>query len=291
MARKSFRVGFVYAGAAALMIVAVPVAALAGPPQGVTQNIPSNSAVVFAEDFDHGDGQTPVNLTHYLGVDGAHYQADGAWLPSFGACNGWVANASSAQPVGDLGCLDWGGLDAGGTQQSAWWFVQRMATALGVAQGQPAVQTFANNAVSAITSGRAQPGDYQFQTSYNYATGVDVATAESGHHYFVSVYLAAVHCHGDPGDVGWTDPSENVYLMVDGTPVKAASGLDPCVADPTGTVVADGEHSVLVHVAQFTSAPVLVSSTASLGMALSGSTRSSVGNDLAFDLPQIIDVA
>jgi len=198
----------------------------------------------------------------YTGALGEWYTADADWLPAgtmAGAasrCNGWVVNNSEqAYPPSDATCNAGGGryVVLGGNYStniagpSAWGYLRRMAYAMGLAQGKPDAappgpdDAKLNNAVASLTNGAApnatQPNSTQLRLdSIPTPAGTPYQTVK-GNFYVASVMFAAVHCSVDmeiSGPVGglatgWSDPVENVNLLVDGLPV-----------DPSGNPILSG---------------------------------------------------
>ncbi|MFT7837113.1 hypothetical protein Q5530_13285 [Saccharothrix sp. BKS2] len=103
---------------AALTAVPLSVALTAVHPVTATAEpgVPQAPVVVFAEDFENGQGTTPALLTAYTGLPPVNqtYDADPAWLT---ACNGWLASlqqATTTPPGSSCGSGDWqGGPDHG----------------------------------------------------------------------------------------------------------------------------------------------------------------------------------
>ncbi|MCL2783573.1 MAG: hypothetical protein FWD80_06350, partial [Propionibacteriaceae bacterium] len=288
------RRGLVGVAVTGLILAAMPsMFATAAPPQGTpgAPGVAQNPTVVWAEPFEELDGKaaTPLPLDVHLATPTgpSPYSADNAWMPIAQACNGWVLNATDVTAPNDVGCKSPGGVNAQGTGMQAWWFLDRMATALGLAQGQTPAAALDNVVVSSETNGGTQTAGVQF-------VAPNEITATAGHYYTVSIYLAATHCAPAPAGRGtWYDPSETLYLIVNGQPVKLTEGFNPCTAaNHQSFTVKDpnGPNSVVVRTAQFQSAPLLVPTNASLGIELYNATAQAAGNDVAFDLPQITDV-
>ena len=310
------------AGSAALLLAATPTAFAAvtpvtGPnPPGPwvvgTTVTPGAGQVVWTEDFSNQDSSSTAlslagPLGNYTGASGEQYTAGTQWLPpaaanaSTGACNGWVLTSSTANPDPgngsvDAGCSRDGGLDAvgAGANHPAWWFLRRMVEALGTAQGlDPAT----NAAVSSESNSLTNISDtMQFQQPLNPTSAA--AQAIPGHYYIASIWLAAVHCPGDPNDPGganqWTAPIQTISLTIGGS---VANSLTPTtqVCD-SGNVIHQsapaGQTSgmVYVHVLRIVSTPILATSAGALGMTVEDMDANYRGNDLAFDTPTIIDV-
>jgi len=256
--------------------------------------------VVWTENFQTQDVSSGNAATSLAGFG---YSAGDTWQAGQGNCNGWVFNFNSASP-GD-GCDGGGGVDANGTAHTAMWYGQRMTTVLGMMQGMTGAPGTAddpatNSAVVSLTNGGAtspQSAGTQFEAD-------DVVQAVAGHSYAVAAYFTEVHCPGDPkATAAWTAASETMYLTVDGVPQAAAGdgtlagGVSVC-ADPSSTTMTPtvattgvaGWGGVVFHNLYLVSNPILVTSDAQLGLQIFDAQDQSVGNDLAFDSPQIIDV-
>jgi hypothetical protein len=252
---------------------------------------PHRTAALYTEDFSSGTpptGGLPLSLLSYTGGPPANFEqyvAGADWLPAAGGCNGWIMDGTTPSPTlaQDPGCLANGGITGIGTTQTAWFFQDQMANALGIAQGLP---PGANSALSSMTNGGVvQNSPVQFQT-------IRLSThGQAGHLYQVSAYFAAVHCRKDrPGNQNWIDPIENIDLLVNGAPVVALSGFNPCDNELPGFAPFIGTFSTPIRVARAVSAPILLSADATLGLRVRNSTTASTGNDVSFDLLQIRDV-
>lgn len=232
---------------------------------GVTQP----GTPVYTEDFSNQNASlVALPLTTYVGGTAAAnstYTASTQYLPAGNQCNGWIMSATTpAAPITDLGCTN--------NVNTTWPSLQQMAAALGVAQGQTAAQATTNQVLTSYTnalSGTIAAGT-QFRT-------VNTIPATAGHYYAVSAYFAAVNCPA-------AAPSERFSLLVNGSPIVLSSGLNPCnPASPTPWQT---------QVAKLQSAAYMVpvGTTANLGLELYNATTTGNGNDVAFDLPQIVDV-
>ena len=260
---------------------------------------PPTGTVVWSEDFQTQDF-SPTNAPTSL--DGFGYSAGHTWQAGDGNCNGWVLNFNSASP-GD-GCDGGGGLDATGIARTDLWYAARLTTVLGSMQGMtgaiPATNSpTKNSAVVDLTNGgtNSQAAGIQFEAS-------GVASAAAGHYYEVAANFSAIHCPGDPSSTSaWTAPSETVFLVVDGVPQPVAGdgtlagGINLCT-DPQSTLLQPTNATtgvtdwggMVFHNLYLVSGPVLVTTNASLGLQVFNAQASPVGNDMAFDNLQIIDV-
>jgi uncharacterized repeat protein (TIGR01451 family) len=276
--------------AGALVIVVASLGAAQAVVPG-TPGVPQDPVPVYSEDFSSGTpsaGATPVPLNQYTGgaaANGSTYFASPDWLPGFDACNGWIMNFGSVVPTTaqDAGCNVNGGQAGNGTTQTAWWFQQRMAQTLGLAQGQAAAAAATNNAVTNMTNSHTAQvaGSTQLQTT-------NAGQTIAGHYYQASIYFAALHCHSDNSI--WTDALENVDLLVNGTTLPVVSRLNPCTNALPGFNPFLTTLNTPVRVARIASQAIRITQAANLGLRIFNSTTAFTGNDLAFDLPQVTDV-
>ena len=270
--------------------------------------VPQPGVIVYAEDFSSGEitGSgatitTPLGIEDYTGVQtdpytgtsySETYSADTSWSSSANNCNGWILRATDATST-DPGCLNGGGADNAGNAHSAWYYLTAMVDALGAAQGQTNPAT--NNAVASMTnlpiSGPSVPMD----------AGAQFITSESipvvpGHYYIASAYFAASHCKRDAGPRAWTDPSEAFALLENGSLFWLSSGLNPCTSTVSGFspwVYTEGSNKTNVYVTELQSAALQIPSDGSVthvGIEIYNAVNANVGNDVAFDLPELIDV-
>ncbi|MCL2309375.1 MAG: DUF11 domain-containing protein [Proteobacteria bacterium] len=258
------------------------------------QPVPASPTKVWSEDFSN-TSSTPLSLANYPGVGGQNYFANADWLPGYGACNGWVLNNGSAIPTPNDGCNGTSGIvRANGNVQgtaSAWNFLKAMASALGNAQiGDPNATNYtaaANNIVASMTNGGSnQVAHIQFQTK-------DDIPLAAGHYYIISAYFAAVHCRKD--NTSWTDASET-FNLIQGSGAAATvyqtigSSLDPCTAKQIFNPYYLDNTYGRIYVTKLQSQALLQTSNVSVGIQILNMTQGSTGNDIAFDLPQILDV-
>ncbi|WP_312170756.1 SpaA isopeptide-forming pilin-related protein [Microbacterium sp.] len=234
-----------------------------------TPGTPQPGTPVYTENFSNQNASlAALPLTTYVGGAAAAnstYTASTQYLPAGNQCDGWIMSATTpAAPVTDLGCLN--------NVATTWPSLQQMARALGVAQGQTTTQAATNQVLTSYTNaanGVIAAGT-QFRT-------VNTIPAIGGHYYAVSAFFAAVNCPA-------AAPSERFSLIVNGSPIVLSSGLNPCnPASPTPwqTQIAN------LHSAAYM---VPVGTTANLGLELYNAAATGSGNDVAFDLPQIVDV-
>ncbi|MBT2585218.1 hypothetical protein [Arthrobacter sp. ISL-95] len=241
-------------------------AALASVPG--TPGVAQTGTTVYGESFSNEDATAgAISILRYQGGPEAAdvtYTADTPYTPAGGECDGWILNSSTPLPTSDSGCLM--------NQPAGWEQVRQMAVALGLAQGQSPPQAAGNQVLSEYTNsafGSIAAG-VQFRTERN------AAPAIAGHYYAVSAYFAQVNCHA-------AHASQTFSLLVNGTRQVLSAGLDPC----------GSSNQASVHVTKLQSAPYQVpvgTTNPTLGLELRNETTTGAGNDVAFDLPQIVDV-
>ncbi|WP_159704269.1 DUF11 domain-containing protein [Arthrobacter sp. 18067] len=244
--------------------------ALAPPVLATTPGTPGVAqpgTPVYTEDFSNQNATAgAISILDYAGGPAAAnemYTADTPYTPAGGQCDGWILNSLTPLPTSDTGCLR--------NQPEGWGQIQQMSTALGIAQGQAASQAASNQSLSEYTnsaSGIIAPG-VQFRTKAN------TIPAIAGHYYAVSGYFAQVNCHA-------AHASETFSLLINGTRQVLSTGLDPC----------GGSNLAKVQVTKLQSAAYQIpaGTTPSLGLELRNEATTGSGNDVAFDLPQIVDV-
>ncbi|NYE96132.1 putative repeat protein (TIGR01451 family) [Psychromicrobium silvestre] len=230
---------------------------------GVTQA----GTPVYTENFSNQNASaSAINILDYTGGAAAGnmtYTADPQYTPGGGQCNGWILNSTTPLEGSDPGCLN--------NQPSGWASIQQMAIQLGLQQGQTAAQAANNQVLSEYTN--SPSGDIAAGTEFQTASSSSIP-AIPGHYYAVSAYFAEVNCFAP-------NASETFSLIINGTPTVLSTGLNPCTSsDP----------SVQVKKLQSAAYQIPVGTTASLGLSLYNATATGSGNDVAFDLPQIVDV-
>ncbi|MFJ6538920.1 hypothetical protein ACIQH5_22035 [Paenarthrobacter sp. NPDC091711] len=241
-------------------------AALATAPG--TPEVAQAGNTIYVENFSNEDASAgAISILDYQGSPAAAnetYTADTTYTPAGGECDGWILNSSTPLPASDSGCLR--------NQPDGWEQVQQMAVALGVAQGQSPAQAAGNQVLSEYTNsafGSIAAG-VQFRTESN------AAPAIAGHYYAVSAYFAQVNCHA-------AHASQTFSLLINGTRQVLSAGLDPCGSSTQASV----------HVTKLQSVPYQIpvgTINPTLGLELRNETTTGAGNDVAFDLPQIVDV-
>jgi uncharacterized repeat protein (TIGR01451 family) len=233
---------------------------------------------VYTDAFSNQNASTtPINILSYQGsagtggADGETYTADLGYTPAGGQCDGWVMSSTSTQPTAlqDAGCAN--------NAPTGWQQLQTMANDLGLFQGQTATQAAANQDLTEYTNsplGTIAAG-YELKTLANNIPAV------AGHYYAVSADFAEVNCFA-------AQASETFYLVENGTPTVVGSGLDPCTA--AGAANYGGVDGVYISKLQSAALQLPATGTPSLGLQLYNAQATGSGNDVAFDLPQIVDV-
>ncbi|VXA99869.1 conserved exported hypothetical protein [Microbacterium sp. 8M] len=257
--------------AVAVSLVWSPSAFTASATVPGTPGVPQPGTPVYTEDFSNQSASAAaIDIRNYTGSAAAAsttYTADSQWTPAGGQCNGWIMSWTTPNPpTSDAGCQR--------NLSSTWPSLQDMAQALGLAQGQTATQALTNQALTEYTN--AQSGTISAGTELR---TVKTISATAGHYYAVSAYFAAVNC---PANGGLSQPKETFSLIVNGNPIVLSTGLNPCT-NPTNWGP---------QVTKLQSAAYLVpaGTTATLGLSLYNAQTNGSGNDVAFDLPQIVDV-
>ncbi|MFW0775479.1 DUF7507 domain-containing protein, partial [Paenarthrobacter nitroguajacolicus] len=244
--------------------------ALAPPALATTPGTPGvvqPGTPVYTENFSNQNATAgAISILNYTGGAAAAnetYTADTPYTPAGGQCNGWVMNSSTPLPTSDAGCTN--------NQPAGWGQIGQMAVALGQAQGQTATQAASNQALSEYTnssSGQIAAG-VQFRTENNNIPAI------AGHYYAVSAYFAQVNCQA-------THAKETFSLLINGTRQVLSTGLDPCGSSTLARVQVTKLQSAAYQIP--------VGTTPTLGLELRNEATSGSGNDVAFDLPQIVDV-
>ncbi|MDQ0030705.1 DUF7927 domain-containing protein [Arthrobacter bambusae] len=236
-----------------------------------TPGVPQAGTPVYTEDFSNQNASSAaISILNYTGGPAAAnmtYTADPQYTPAGGQCNGWILNSFSPQPSSsaDAGCSN--------NAPGAWQDLKEMAVQLGLAQGQTAAQAADNQALSAYTN--AESAQIAAGTEFRTASSSGVP-AIPGHYYAVSAYFAEINCFSNHAQ-------ETFSLIINGIPTVLSTGLDPCGSDTTSSAA---------KVTKLQSAAYMVplGTTANLGLSLYNAQTSGQGNDVAFDLPQIVDV-
>lgn len=266
-------------GAVALALVwvagALPATSRSTPPVRdalllAAAGVPEAGTPVFTETFSEQNASTAgINILNYSGTNGMTYDADPAYTPAGAQCNGWVMNSLTAQPTTaqDAGCAN--------NQPDGWNQLREMAISLGLAQGQTAAEAADNQVLTEYTNATngAIPAGYELKSEGS-------ILASAGHYYAVSAYFAEVNCFAAHAKMTFS-------LVIGGVPTVLSTGLDPCTAPGGTTPIPNG-----ARVVKLQSAALQLPATGvqSLGLQLYNATTSGSGNDVSFDLPQIVDV-
>ncbi|MFC7501860.1 hypothetical protein, partial [Nocardioides sp. GCM10030258] len=230
---------------------------------------------IFTETFSQQNASaTGINILNYTGANAMTYDADRQYTPAGAQCNGWVMNSLTPQPTAaqDAGCAN--------NQPDGWNQLRQMATYLGLAQGQTAAQAATNQVLTEYTNAATGviAAGYELKTK----SGIP---ATAGHYYAVSAYFAEVNCFSNHASMTFS-------LVINGTPTVLSSGLDPCTA-PGGTIYEPGTaypNGTRVVKLQSAAIQVPTTGTPTLGLHLYNARANGNGNDVSFDLPQIVDV-
>lgn len=232
----------------------VPLAGQATAAPG-TPGVPQPPVPVFTEDFEYGQGATPILVDDYTGAPPANatYTADPQYLT---ACNGWITSQQNS-PVEPPGA----------NCNGFWSQAIQLSSALGQWNGTGAAT---NHAVIGYTS--ADPGPDRVQLE----TAAPIPLSTSSRFLTFSVDAAARAC--------FANPPQLKFFLLDGEDTVPAfdSPINPCAA-PQAVI---GGTAVGTY---FSDAPILFSGD-SVGLRLVNGTSSGYGNDGAFDNIRIQDV-
>lgn len=253
-----------------------PAAAAPGTP-GVTQP----GRLIYSEDFSHQSAATsPVPLGSYTGgaaAQGEQYTADAAWLPGAQACNGWILREGTPLPTNG-GLLNIVTNDQCG-RNTAFIELGKMAHAMGLYQGMTDAQAAQNQILSEYTNNVTgiQLAGRQLQTTKNSIPTI------AGHYYAISGIFGATSCFSNHA-------SQEFSILVNGMPTVVGSNLDPC-ADASTQLVPYGGSNFSVAKLQSGAIQVPASGTTpTLGIRVRNLQATGTGNDVGFDLPQLVDV-
>ncbi|WP_261166925.1 DUF11 domain-containing protein [Microbacterium sp. Marseille-Q6965] len=245
--------------AAGAVVGVAPASAAPGNP-----GVPSDPAVLFAEDFQLFSGTTPVGLADYVGQGGQRYTADAAWLQN---CNGqivtfnipYTSQGNCAQAVSSAN-------------------LRQLTYALGVHSG--AANPNANAAVAAYTEGNPGANAIEFAT----VNPIPLASA-SGRFLTFSVDTAAKNCQVSPPLYQFSFVSEAGAATPVGGQLNACTSGETVPAPQVGTVAATD-----VSVGTYTSNGSVLFNGQSLGIRMANANGSGAGNDAAFDNIRVLDV-
>ncbi len=255
---------------------ATPVSAVPGTP-GVTQA----GKLIYSEDFSNASAATAaIPLGSYTGgtaADDDQYTADLTWLPGAQACNGWILREGTPLPSngGPLNILtnDQCGRNFAFTE------LGKMAHAMGLYQGMTDAQAAQNQILSEYTNSFTglQFAGVQLQTTKN------TIPAIAGHYYTMSGVFGATSCFSNHA-------SQEFAILINGAATVVGSNLDPC-ADASTQIINYAGSSFSVAKLQSGAIQLPVSGAApTLGVRVRNLTASGNGNDVGFDLPQLVDV-
>jgi uncharacterized repeat protein (TIGR01451 family) len=261
---------------AVLGSVVASTAAVAVPGQ---PGVPQTGTLLYSEDFSGMDASAaPIRIGSYTGgaaAQGETYTADAAWSPGASACNGWVMRKGTPVPAN-------GGTPAVTNndqcdRNQAFDHLGDMAEEMGLYQGMSVAAAAQNQILSEYTNttSGAQSAGIQLQSTRNSIPTV------AGHFYAVSAIFAETNCFSNHA-------SQELSLLVNGVPVVLGSGLDPCT-DPSRQTYEGGNVSVAKLQSNAIQVPT-TGSTPTLGIRVRNLTATGTGNDVGFDLPQIVDV-
>ncbi|PPK68532.1 choice-of-anchor P family protein [Actinokineospora auranticolor] len=239
---------------AAVTLLAVPLLVVSTPATAAPGD-PLAPRVVFAEDFENGQGSGVIWVDDYTGPAplAQTYRVDPVWLTS---CNGIIASAlnQATDPPG-AGCGGW------------WPRVRDLARVLGDhADGTGAT----NHAVTAYTHTNPGAGRTQLETV------TPIPLTATNRFVAFSVDVAEQNCYADH--------ARYAFYLLDGTTAVPAfqRPITPC---EDATTVVDATSVGTFH----SDAPVLFSGT-SVGLRLVNQQPSGNGNDSAFDNIRVLDV-
>lgn len=261
--------------AAGLVAIAYPETPATDQTSPVAAGVPQAGVPLFTETFSNQNATaTGISIMSYAGAAGMTYTADAPYRPTAGQCNGWVMNSSTPRPTAsqDSGCAN--------NAPAGWLQLQGMATDLGLAQGMTAAQAASNQVLTEYTnasSGTINPG-YELQTN-------STITGQPGHYYAISAYFAQVNCFAAHARMTFS-------LTVNGVANTLGTGanetpLDPCTYPGGQTYSPQGARVVKM---QSGAIRMPLTGTPSLGFQVYNNATSGAGNDVSFDLPQIVDV-
>lgn len=256
------------------VVVATPSTAVPGQP-----GVPQAGTLLYSEDFSGMDASAaPIRIGSYVGgaaAAGETYTADAAWSPGANACNGWVmrkgtplpANGGTPSVVNNDQCA----------RNDAFTQLGRMAEVMGLYQGMGATDAAQNQILSEYTNRTdgVQVAGIQLQTTNNSIPTI------AGHFYAVSAIFAETNCFSNHA-------RQELSLLVNGVPTVLGSNLDPCT-DPSRQAYDGGNISVAKLQSGAIQVP-LTGTTPTLGLRVRNLQATGTGNDVGFDLPQIVDV-
>lgn len=255
---------------------ATPAAAAPGSP-GITKP----GTLIYSEDFSNQDAAgAPIPLTSYTAGAAAaneQYTADPAWLPGAQECNGWIMREGTPLPANG-GLLNILTNDQCG-RNTAFTELGKMAHAMGLYQGMNDAQAAQNQILSEYTNSitGAQAAGIQLKTTKNSIPTI------AGHYYAVSGIFGATSCLSNHA-------SQEFSILVNGTPVVVGANLDPCTDASRQTISYNGSSFSVAKLQSGAIQVPLTGATPTLGIRVRNLTANGNGNDVGFDLPQLVDV-
>lgn len=237
--------------AAVVITAAVPATADPGTP-----GVPQPPKVLYAEDFENGQGATPIQLPSYTGAPPVNetYSSDPAYLIN---CNGWIASPlnPSTEPPGS-NCF------------AFWPELPRLAGSLGQFAGTGA----GTNHALGWETGSVGPGPNKVQLQTNSPIPVPANRFLS-----FSVDAADGSCNGQHALFRF-------FLLDGSTSIPTnTSPIEPC-ANPQLILGED-------HIGTYVSDNPVLFGGSSAGIRLVNAQGSAFGNDAAVDNIKILDVS
>ncbi|WP_164743491.1 DUF7507 domain-containing protein [Microbacterium sulfonylureivorans] len=249
-----------------------------------TPGTPQPPTALFTEDFSSQSATGgAIDIVGYQGspgtayvpgssgASGETYFADPNWRMSARLCNGFIINGSTPLLAGDPCGSIAVGMNA----------MKQLASYIGQFQGMTAAARPQNQALVSYTWEPPPPGPgIQFQTNAP-------IPAIDGHFYRVTAVFGQANC-------GTGNPQERLSLIVNGALRALASNLTPCTA-PGFVDYPPIQTTLPTRVAALTTPATKVNAatpggTPTVGMQLFNGQGTGAGNDVVFDLPQIMDV-
>lgn len=220
----------------------------------------------------------PIQIGDYVGgpaADSETYFADPAWSPGYAACNGWVMQQGTPLPTGSGGASG----DDECARNEGFTILGRMAVAMGQFQGMDAAMAADNQILTQYSNSvnGTQAAGVQLRTTNNSIPTV------AGHYYAVSAVFAQTNCFSNHAQ-------QEFSILVNGVPTVVGSNLDPC-SDPLAEVIF--VENTRFSVAKLQSNAIQIPTTGvtpMLGLQVRNLQATGTGNDVGFDLPQLVDV-
>ncbi|MCR1161888.1 SpaA isopeptide-forming pilin-related protein [Paenarthrobacter sp. UW852] len=254
----------------------VPASAAPGSP-GVTQP----GSLIYSEDFSNQNAAAaPIPLGSYAGGTAAgneQYTADAAWLPGAQACNGWILRQGTPVPTngGLLNILT----NDQCARNSAFTILGNMAFAMGKYQGMTDAQAAQNQILSEYTNSTTgiQTAGLQLQTTKNSIPTI------AGHFYAVSGIFGETNCFSNHA-------RQEFSILVNGVATVVGTNLDPCTDPSRQTITINATDFSIAKLQSGAIQVPVTGTTPTLGIRVRNLTANGNGNDVGFDLPQLVDV-